>query len=440
MSRKILSAKVILPAWDQEPLWHGAVLVEKGQVIRMAPKEELIQAHPEAQIYDFPHGLLIPGLINTHTHASMTIFRGLADDLPLMTWLENYIFPVEQHLRREWVYWGAKLAIAEMLRSGVTLFADMYLFEPEVIKAVEEAGVRGLLGEGLFDFPSPGYGPLEKGLALTRELLATYASHPRIRIMVCPHATYTCSPETLRQAKEIADEFGALVHIHLSETREEVSLIKARYGRRPPEHLAELGLLDENLLVAHAVQLNDEEIELLAERGVKVAHCPESNLKLGSGVAPVPALLEAGVSVGLGTDGPASNNDLDLLTEMRTAALLQKGLSFDPTVLPAQQAFQMATELGARALGFESCGRLAPGFKADLVVLDLGQSHLTPWHDPLSLLVYSARGGDVSDVMVEGEFVMREGKILTFNEEEARTRVLQIAEEIQALLSKERPS
>ena len=440
MSPKIISAKVILPAWDQAPLWNGALLIEKGRVVAVAPKEELKSHHPEVETVDFPHGLIIPGLVNTHTHAPMTIFRGLADDLPLMTWLEKYIFPVERHLKRAWVYWGSKLALAEMLRSGVTLFADMYLFEPEVIKATEETGLRGVLGEGLFDFPSPGYGPLEKGLALTRELLETYASHPKIKIMVCPHATYTCSPETLRQAKEIADQFGALVHIHLSETREEVSLIKARYGKRPPELLLHCGLLEENLLVAHAVQLRDEEIDLFAQKKVKVAHCPESNLKLGSGVAPIPALLEAGVSVGLGTDGPASNNDLDLLTEMRTAALIQKGLAFDPTVLPARDVFRMATELGAQALGFENCGRLAPGFWADLAVVDLGQSHLHPLYDPLSLLIYSARGGDIKDVMIGGEFVMRQGRLLSFDEEETKQRVSEIALEIKEVLSKERLS
>ncbi len=434
MKTKILTAKVILPAWDEAPLMDGAVVVEGEKILALGPREEILSAYPEAETISFPQGLLIPGLVNAHTHASMTIFRGLADDLPLMTWLEHYIFPVEKHLRREWVYWGAKLAVAEMLRSGVTIFADMYLFEPEVIRAVEESGVWVALGEGLFDFPPPGYGPLEKGLALPEELLREYEKHPRINILVCPHATYTCSPETLKKAKEIADRFGALVHIHLSETKEEVSLIKARYGRRPPAHLHELGLLDDRLLVAHAVQLVDEEIELLAARGVRVAHCPESNLKLGSGVAPVAAFLEAGIRVGLGTDGPASNNDLDLLTEMRTAALLQKGLSFDPTKFPARTVFRVATEMGAEILGFTRCGRLAPGWLADLVVLDLKKPHLTPLHDPFSLLVYSARGGDVTDVMVAGEFVLREGRVTMFDEEEVREQVNLIGEEIRKMI------
>ncbi|NPA48921.1 MAG: amidohydrolase [Thermodesulfobacteria bacterium] len=433
---KLLKARVVITSPNNPPLSGGAVLVEGERIEALGAFEELKQRFPEAEIVDFGESILFPGFVNLHTHASMTIFRGLADDLPLMTWLENYIFPVEQHLRREWVYWGAKLAIAEMLRSGITTFVDMYLFEPEVIRAVEETGVRAALGEGLFDFPSPGYGPLEKGLALTRELLESYATHPRLKIIVCPHATYTCSPETLKKAAALAEEFNTLLHIHLSETRDEVALIKARYGETPPFHLEKLGLLNERLLVAHAVQLTDEEIELFARRGVRVAHCPESNLKLGSGVAPVVALLEAGVLVGLGTDGPASNNDLDLFGEMRTAAFLQKGLSFDPTRLPAEKVFEMATTFGARALGFEELGFIAPGARADLAVVSLAAPHLTPFYDPFSLLVYSARGGDVTDVMVGGEFVLRGGKILTFDEEEARRQVIEIAREVRALTKK----
>ncbi len=432
---KILTAKVILKAWDADPFFDGALVIEDEKIKAIGPREEILNTYPQAERFDFPHGLIFPGLVNAHTHASMTIFRGLADDLPLMTWLENYIFPVEKHLKREWVYWGAKLAIAEMLRAGVTVFADMYLFEPEVIRAVEEAGGRALLGEGLFDFPSPGYGPLEKGLALTEELLKNFEGHSRIKIMVCPHATYTCSPETLKKAKAIADRFGARVHIHLSENRDEVAVIKARYGARPPEHLLKLGLFDENLLVAHAVELDNGEIELFAKHEVKVAHCPESNLKLASGIAPVTALLEAGVTVGLGTDGPASNNDLDLITEMRTAALVQKGVALEPTKLPARDVLRMATELGAKALGFEEYGRLEPGYAADLAVLDLSKPHLTPLYDPLSLLVYSAKAGDVSDVMVAGRFIMREGQILTFDEDEARAKVLHISQEVRKLLA-----
>ena len=430
----LLTADWLLPAWDTEPLREGALLIRGTQIVEIGPAGELKSKYPSVPLENLGQALIFPGLVNAHTHASMTIFRGLADDLPLMTWLKEYIFPVESHLQAEWVYWGARLAIAEMIRAGITCFCDMYLFEPWVIRAVEETGLRAALGEGLFDFPSPGYGPLEAGLALTEDLLQSYEKHTRINIMVCPHAVYTCSPETLKKVREIAERHGALVHIHLSETRDEVTQCVERYGRRPVAHLKELGLLNENLHVAHAVELTEEEIELLAERRVSVAHCPESNLKLGSGVARIPEMLAAGVRVSLGTDGPASNNDLDLLSEMRTAALIQKGWRRDPTVLPAKEVFRMATEVGARALGFPRCGRLEPGYEADLAVLKLGSPSLTPVHDPLSLLVYSARGGEVSDLMVEGRWLMREGRILTFDEEETRTRVALIAEEIQALL------
>ncbi|QJA06769.1 amidohydrolase [Thermosulfurimonas marina] len=433
---KLIKATWVLPAWDREPLYQGAIFIRKERIIEVGPAQELRERYPAVPVEDLGEALIFPGLVNAHTHASMTIFRGLAEDLPLMTWLHEYIFPVESRLRSEWVYWGAKLALCEMLRSGITAVCDMYLFEPYVIRAVEEAGVRAALGEGLFDFPSPGYGPLEEGLRLTEDLLRAFAGHPRIRVMVMPHAVYTCSPETLKKAARLAERYGARLHIHLSETAEEVSQCLERYGRRPVAHLEVLGLLGENLHVAHAVELTDEEIELLARKGVSVAHCPESNLKLGSGVARVPEMLEAGVRVTLGTDGPASNNDLDLLSEMRTAALLQKGLRRDPTVLPAREILRMATEEGARALGFERCGRLEPGYEADLAVLDLTRPDLAPVHDPLALLVYSARAGAVREVMVAGQWLMREGQILTLDEEETRHWVAGIAQEIREFLGK----
>ncbi len=439
MSEEILLlAKWVLPAWDREPIKNGTLLIKNGKIEALGPKEELLPRYPGLPVEDLGEALIFPGLVNAHTHASMTIFRGLADDLPLMTWLHNYIFPVESHLKPEWVYWGARLAIAEMIRSGITCFCDMYLLEPWVIRAVEETGLRAALGEGLFDFPSPGYGPLEKGLELTEELLRTFEGHSHLRILVMPHAVYTCSLETLKKAAEIAERHGAKIHIHLSETREEVQQCLERYGRRPVAHLEALGMLNERLHLAHGVELTDEEIALLAERGVSVAHCPESNLKLGSGVARVPEMLSAGVRVTLGTDGPASNNDLDLLSEMRTAALIQKGLHRNPTVLPAREVFRMATEAGARALGFEKSGRLEPGYEADLATLDLSRADLTPVHDPLSLLVYSARAGTVRDVMVAGRWLMREGRLLTVDEEEVRQRVQEIAREVQELVRRNR--
>ncbi|WP_456431790.1 amidohydrolase family protein [Thermosulfuriphilus sp.] len=430
----LIKARVILPAWDVPAIFDGAVLVRGPKIIAVGPAREILASHPLARVKDLGASLLFPGLINAHTHAAMTIFRGMADDLPLMRWLEGYIFPAERHLNPRWVYWGTKLAIWEMLASGVTTFADMYIFSKEVIKAADSAGVRAVVGEGLFDFPSPGYGPLEAGLRLTEDLLLAYRDHPRIKVMVCPHALYTCSPETLKKAYHLAEKHGASFNIHLAETNDEVSLIKERYGLSPAKHLASLGLVSEALVAVHGVKLTSEEIVLLAEAQASLVHCPESNLKLASGVAPVLEMLSLKLNVALGTDGPASNNDLDLLGEMRSAALLQKGLKEQATVLPAREAFRMATEAGARALRLQGLGRLEPGFLADMAALDLSRPHLTPLYDPLSLLVYSARGGDVSWVMVNGEVVFDRGVPVMFDGAETRAEVALICQEIKAKL------
>ncbi len=435
----LIKAQIVLPAWDLPPLPEGGVLVEGDRIVAVGPAREIRASHPQVRVKDLGACLLFPGLVNAHTHAAMTIFRGLADDLPLMRWLEGYIFPAERHLCPRWVYWGTKLAIWEMLSSGVTTFADMYIFAPEVLKAADEAGMRALIGEGLFDFPSPGYGPLEVGLKLTRELLETYADHPRLGVMVCPHALYTCSPETLKKAFSLAERFGARFNIHLAETADELKLIQERYGHSPVKHLASLGMVSENLLAVHGVKLTSEEIVLLAEGRASLVHCPESNLKLASGVAPVPEMLQLGLNLALGTDGPASNNDLDLIGEMRTAALIQKGVRERATLIPAREAFRMATEAGARALGIANLGRLEPGALADMAALDLSRPHLTPIYDPLSLLVYSARAGDVIWVMVAGKEVFKEGQPLGFDARETRAEVLLIAQEIREKLGLNSP-
>ncbi|MDM7202924.1 MAG: amidohydrolase, partial [Thermodesulfobacteriaceae bacterium] len=385
---------------------------------------------PHSTIYHFENKIIFPGLINAHSHVPMSILRGIAEDLPLMVWLRNYIFPVESHLKREWVYWGTKLSLLEMIRSGITLFCDMYLFEPEVIRATEESGLKALLGEGLFDFPSPGYGPLERGLNLTEELLQTFDRHKKIKIAVSPHTLYTCSPETIKKCIKLADKFGAPMHIHIAENKEEIEEVQKKYNQRPAQLLHSLGGVKENLLAVHCVKLNEKEIELFSKQGVKVVHCPESNLKLGSGVAPLPKFLEYGLNVSLGTDGPASNNDLDLFSEMRTATLIQKGLKEDPTVVTAKEVFAMATEWGAKALFFNDTGKLLPGYKADLAALDLHHLSLQPDYNPLALLVYSAKAGQVSDLMVDGEFIMKNYKILTLEEDLIRAKVHQIKEEI----------
>ncbi len=430
MKGKILTADWVICSAEHPPIREGAILIEGSKIIEVGPQSQILAKYRHYPIVPLTERLIIPGLVNAHTHAPMSILRGVAEDLPLMTWLTKYIFPVESQLRREWVYWGTKLSLLEMIRSGITLFCDMYLFEPEVIRATEETGLKALLGEGLFDFPSPGYGPLEKGLKLTEELLDAFQNHKKIKIAVSPHTLYTCSPDTIKKCIKIAEKYSAQIHIHLAENREEIEEIYRRYGKRPVQLLDELGGLRENLLAVHCVKLTNEEIEQLAKKGVKIAHCPESNLKLGSGIAPLTEMLKAGLIVGIGTDGPASNNDLDLFSEMRTATLIQKGLKEDPTVVTAKEVFAMATEWGAKALGFRDSGKLLPGYRADLAVLDLRHLALQPDYNPLALVVYSAKAGYVSDLMVDGEFIMRNYQILTIKESLVKERIAEIKEEI----------
>ncbi len=436
MKLLILCADWVLIAPEYDPLSQGAIVIEGKKILDVGAQEEIIPRYPNAKIINFNHKLIFPGLVNAHTHVPMSILRGLAEDLPLMTWLRDYIWPVESKLKREWVYWGTKLSLIEMIRSGVTLFCDMYLFEPEVIRATEAVGLKALLGEGLFDFPSPGYGPLEKGLALTEELLQAYAHHPKIKIAVSPHTLYTCSPETIKKCLKLAEKYGAPFHIHLAENEDEIAEVKKRYGKHPVDLLAELGGVNESLLAVHCVKLEERHIELFAKGGAKIASCPESNLKLGSGIAKIPQMLKAGVCVSLGTDGPASNNDLDLFSEMRTTCLLHKGLAEDAAIITAKEVFAMATENGALALHFPDTGKLLPGYRADLAVLDLKKENLQPDYNPLALLVYSAKAGQVTDLMVDGEFIMRNGQILTIEEKLVREKIHEIKTEILFMFKK----
>jgi 5-methylthioadenosine/S-adenosylhomocysteine deaminase len=368
------------------------------------------------RVIDAGGGIIMPGLVNGHTHAAMTLFRGLADDLPLMEWLNSYIFPVERRLDASFVYAGTLLACAEMILGGTTTFCDMYLFEKEVARAARKAGMRALVGEVLYDFDSPNYGPIEKGLEYTEELILEWRQDPLISIAVEPHALFTCSPELLRASHEKALRYGVPLITHLSETIAEVQEVKQRYGVKPVEHLKSLDLLGPHLIVDHAVHLDEKEIAMLAESDVKIIHNPESNMKLASGVAPVPRLLQAGITVGLGTDGCASNNNLDLFSEMDTAAKLHKVMTGDTTVMDAELVLRMATIEGAKALGLAKLvGSVEIGKKADIIVLDTRKPHLTPMFRPCSHLVYAAKGHDVSHVIINGRLVMEERRLLTLN-------------------------
>ena len=372
----------------------GAVAIKDDTIAAVGPRAEILAGFRAGQTLSYEEDIILPGLINAHTHAAMTCFRGLADDLPLETWLQEHIFPAERHISRELVYWGTRLAIAEMLLCGTTTFCDMYLFADAVAQAARETGIRAVVGEVLYDFPSTNYGSPENGLKFTETLLRTWQNDPLIRVAVQPHAVYTCSPDLLSRCGDLAERYDARLIIHLSETHQEVADCRQRFGATPVAHLHKLGLLNHRLVADHGVVLSQPDLELLAGSGASVAHCPESNMKLASGVAPVVELLRQGVNVALGTDGCASNNNLDMFQEMDTAAKLHKVHHLDPTVMPAPAVLGLATRGGARALNLQSSlGSLEPGKQADLIVVNGDQPHLVPFVQPLFPISVRGRRG-----------------------------------------------
>ena len=424
----VLIGRYLLTMDQSRPLIkNGGVAIGGDSILAVGSGDELTARFPGARVIAEPHGLIMPGLVNVHTHAAMSLFRGLADDLPLMRWLHDTIFPLEATLTGEIVHLGTLLSICEMIKSGTTSFCDMYLFAGDVARAAEEAGIRAWVGEALYDFPSPNYGALENGFAYTKDLFDRYRHHPLITAVASPHAVYTCSPGLLTRLGTLAGDEEALYVIHLSENEEEVRACRERYGRTPAEHLESLGLLGPRMVAGHCVMLTPGEIALLAKRGVKVAHCPESNLKLASGIAPVAQMLEAGICVGLGTDGSGSNNDVDLFGEMSTAAKIHKVDRMDPTVMSAATTLHAATLGGAGVLGAERLlGSIEPGKKADCIVLDLNQPHLTPLYHPASHLVYAARGSDVIHSVINGRLVMQNRRLLTLDEPAILARAAEI--------------
>jgi 5-methylthioadenosine/S-adenosylhomocysteine deaminase len=414
-----------------EPILQGALAIAEGRIAALGTKANVERLFGAAKTIDARSGLIMPGLINAHNHAAMTCFRGMADDLPLMDWLTRYIFPAESKSEGDQVYWSTLLACAEMIRAGTTTFCDMYLFEDRVAQAGREAGLRALVGEVLYDFPSPNYGPIEKGFEYTEVLINRWRGDPLVRIAVEPHALYTCSPVLLKRCQELADRHGLPMVIHVAETRSELEEISKKYGKTPVDYMESLGLLSPSLIACHCVWLTEAEMDLLARRGVKVVHNPESNMKLASGVAPIPELLARGVTVGLGTDGCASNNNLDLFQEMDSAAKLHKVHRLDPTVMPSEVVLEMATLGGAKVVGLEKeIGSLEVGKKADIIILDLNRPHLQPIYNIISHLVYSATGADVRDVIIDGKLIMQDRKLLTLDEEMIMNKMQEIRGEI----------
>jgi 5-methylthioadenosine/S-adenosylhomocysteine deaminase len=386
-----------------------------------------VSGRTDAREYlDARGGIVMPGLVNTHTHLPMTLFRGLADDLPLKSWLEEHIFPAERAvIAPESVLWAALLACAEMALSGTTTCCDGYFFEDSVAEAVEASGLRAVLGQGIIDHPAPGVPDPAGNLAAARRFCRRWQARAKtIRASVFCHSPYTCSMETLVGAKRLCEEFGLLFQIHAAETRWEIEHLRATRGATPVRLLERAGLLDERTLLAHGIWVDAEDIAAIAGNGAKVSHNPESNMKLASGVAPVVEMQAAGITVGIGTDGCASNNDLDLFQTMDTAAKLHKVMRRDPTALPAETVVRMATIDGARALGLEAeIGSIEPGKQADLILIDTRKPHLTPMHHPASAVVYAAKGSDVQTVMVAGRLVVRNRRVLTIDIEEVMERV-----------------
>lgn len=396
-----------------------AVAIRGGEILAVGDPARIDAAFaPGARIVR-PGGVLLPGLVNTHTHAAMNLLRGIANDQPLMDWLRKYIFPAEaKNVSPEFVRAGTDLACLEMVRGGTTTFADMYYYESVVAESVDRAGLRAVLGETWLDFPAPGHANLEESKTVTRAFLEKWKGHPRITAAIAPHAPYTCSRETLLAARALADEYGAPLLTHVSETRDEQKEVLEKYGKSPVAWLDEIGFLGPRLSVAHGVWLSPADLAILAERKVSLSHNPESNMKLGSGIAPVAAARRAGVVVGLGTDGVAgSNNDLDMFDAMDFAGKLAKVAALDPTPLTAPELLRMATIEGAKALGLDHLvGSLEPGKRADLIVVDLEKAHAQPVFDLPSTVVYASRAGDVSLTVVDGKVLWDGVRALTLDE------------------------
>jgi 5-methylthioadenosine/S-adenosylhomocysteine deaminase len=414
---------------------NGAVAVSGDHIVEAGPRSEIDAKYSASQRIDRPEAMLTPGLINTHTHAAMSLFRGVADDLKLQDWLNNYIFPAEaKNVDREFVRWGTRLAILEMALSGTTTYTDMYYFEDTVAEETKAAGMRGVLGETVIGFPAPDYKTAQDALAATAVFMKAYANDPLVVPAVAPHAVFTNSDEALKGARRVADQYQKPLLIHLSETKTENDDTMAKRKKTPTAVLDELGVLNGWTLGAHGVWLNDADLAILKARGTGLAHNPSSNTKLASGIAPVVKILNLGIPMGLGTDGVAgSNNDVNMMEEMDLASKLQKVTSNDPQALPAEQAFAMATILGAKALRLDSMiGSIEPGKRADMITIRMDQPHAVPMYNVYSQLVYALKGSDVQDVMVNGKTIVRDRKMLTLDESAVLAKALEYRPRIAA--------
>lgn len=414
---KTLFQNGVIITGNEQQTWYaqGYLVVEDDKIIKVG--EGPIHGDLFDRVIDLQGKWLMPGWVNTHSHAGMSLLRGFADDYPLQEWLEQKIWPMEGQFTEETVHWGTSLAVLEMLKSGTTCFADMYDHSHVVAKVVEQSGMRAVLARGIIGLCS------EEEQNQKLEQATQFAenwhkqANGRITAMMAPHAPYTCPPDYIERIVNQAQRLHIPIHIHMSETRHEVEQNVSQYGQRPVAHLRDIGVFNCPTLVAHAVHVNDEEISILQQHDVKIAHNPASNLKLGSGIARVPELIEQGLHVSIGTDSVASNNNLDMFQEVRLAALIHKGHEHNPLVIPAKQALKMGTRWGAEALFLPQIGSLEAGKEADFIILNQEQAHLKPLTDPISHIIYSASGQDVLDVYVQGKAVVQNRQCLFLDEE-----------------------
>ena len=437
----LVNALVLTMDEEMHQYEPGAVAVSGDSLLAVGPETDIRKAYSALQTIDCNGRVLMPGLVNAHTHVPMTLLRGLADDLRLDVWLMGYMMPVEREfVSPDFVRLGTQLACAELIRTGVTCFADMYYFEEDVAKATAEAGLRAVCSQTVLKFPTPDATSYEDSLAAARDFIQRWKGHALITPSVAPHAPYTCTPEILHATAQLAAEFDVPLHIHIAETALEVENMRRENGMPVVPYVKKQGLFDAKVLAAHCVHIDDGEMRTLMHARAGVAHNPSSNLKLASGFAPVKKMLDLGLNVGIGTDGPASNNDLDMFEEVRLAAFVAKAFSNDPTSVPAATALTMATRLGARALHLGAItGTLEPGKRADMILVDISPLHNSPrfrrdQDNPYAQLVYAAKATDVSDVMVNGKWLMRDRKLLTFNETELVAAANEYARKIDIFL------
>lgn len=418
MYQIIIGRYVLTMNANLDVIENGAVVVEQNKIIEVGPSDQILPKYPEAKILNCQNHAVMPGLINAHTHAAMVYLRGYADDLEVSDWLKNYIWPAESKwLSPEFVYDGTELACLEMLKAGITTFADMYFFCDSVAAATKKIGLRSLVGSAILDFPNANGQNADENLQNAEQFIQKWQGDDLITPSLAPHAIYSCNTETLKKARILANKFNSTLQLHVAETEWEVSTALKQYGKRQITYLNDIGFLDGPVLAVHCVWINDDEIAILKQKQVGVADCIESNLKLASGFAPIPKMLEQGVKVAIGTDGAASNNSLDILGDMNSIGLIYKAVVRDPTAVGAKTVVKMATCWGAEVLGFKNLGRLEKDCLADIITIDLHKPHLVPIYDIYSHLVYAANGADVANVMVNGKLLMK-NRIVCAGEED----------------------